>query len=87
MNNTHFMEYFKWRLPPNPSVKRHISVGAYDINVGEFKRFDETMDFDKFIWAVRASASIPLIFPTVLLEEMTLIDGGIYQNLDVAAAI
>lgn len=45
------------------------------------------MDFDKFIWAVRASASIPLIFPTVLLDEMTLIDGGIYQNLDVAAAI
>ena len=37
--------------------------------------------------AARASGSMPFVFPTVNFDGKTLTDGGLFMNLDVAAAV
>jgi predicted acylesterase/phospholipase RssA len=75
-------------LPPNPSVKRMLTVGAFDINSGIFKRFDESLPFDKMLNASRASGAFPVYFaPNEVFPNLTLVDGGLYQNLDADGAI
>lgn len=69
-------------------IYRKVTVGATDLKSGQFVRFHEDMDFDDFAFkAVRASASMPGIFPAVEFQNMTLVDGGVDNYLDVGGAI
>jgi len=70
------------------SLKRKVSVGSVDLNSGDFVRFDENTPFVDFIFkAARSSASVPLLFPPVEYQGMSLVDGGILINLDIAGAV
>jgi predicted acylesterase/phospholipase RssA len=78
VNNSHFIEYIHRKVPKGSTIKRAISVGAFDINSGHFKRYDENLGFDKLLNGTRGSASLPFIFQTQPFQEATLIDGGVY---------
>ena len=67
VNNSHFYSYIEWKLPKDASIKWKLSVGTFDLNSAKFKRFDETLPFPELLEAARASASLPVIFPTVNL--------------------
>jgi predicted acylesterase/phospholipase RssA len=78
-NGTCFGPYVDAHLPPNPSVKRMLSVGAFDINSGSFKRFDETLPFTSIYQAVGSSGAIPFFFaPGAYFPNYTLVDGGTF---------
>lgn len=64
---------------------RNITVGATNLDTGEFVRFYETFhDIEK---AVIASSSAPWFFPTLHTNGTTYSDGGILLNLDIFSAI
>ena len=49
--------------------------------------FDETVPEDKKIDAIIASASVPLIFPAVNIDDHVLVDGGIFDNINLSEAV
>ena len=89
VNNSIFINYVNEKIVSRVStLKRKISVGSVDLNKGEFVRFDESTPFIDFIFkAARSSASVPLLFPPVEYEGMSLVDGGTLINLDIAGAV
>ena len=62
-------------------------IGAFDLNKAKFVRYDESIGFQNMLIAARASGSMPFVFPTVNFDGKTLTDGGLFMNLDVAAAV
>lgn len=49
--------------------------------------FDENTPRDVIGKAIQASGSLPAVFPPVNLDGMTLVDGGVFTNLDLGDAI
>ena len=84
-NNSVFIEYFNETILKN-FVK--VTVGAADSWTGKFIRFTKSLGFEDFAFkAVRGSASIPGVFPAVKFQNMTLVDWGVINYLDVSGAI
>lgn len=67
--------------------KRKFSWQAVDLNTGSVVIFDETVPDELKHLAVLASASLPGFFSPVQIGDMVLVDGGTYENLDLAEAI
>ena len=69
-------------------LKRKMSAGSVDMNTGKLIRFTEEIgSFDYIMYASRASASVPVFFPSVRYDTKVLNDGGLVQNLDLSAAV
>ena len=66
---------------------RGIAIQAVDINTGETVIFDETTPQEKMVPALRGSSAIPLVFPPQIIDDMVLVDGGAFTNLDMNEAI
>jgi predicted acylesterase/phospholipase RssA len=66
---------------------RGIAIQAVDINTGETVIFDETIPQEKMVPAMRGSSAIPLVFPAQIMDDMVLVDGGAFSNLDINEAI
>lgn len=62
-------------------LKIPLAVNAVDIEKGEEVTFTEGRVFD----AVRASMSLPGIYPPVFYKDQLLIDGGILNNIPIKA--
>lgn len=86
-NNSHFMDYIEEWIPSNSQLKRKLSVGAFDLNKAKFVRYNESIGYQNFVQATKGSSAFPFFFETVKFDGKTLSDGGIFMNLDVAAAV
>lgn len=57
------------------------------MNSGTVVIFDETTPANLISEAVVSSASIPFIFEPTIIDGQTLVDGGVFTNLDLGEAI
>jgi predicted acylesterase/phospholipase RssA len=71
----------------NRTFKRKIAIQSVDLNTGKVIIFDENTPDDIRSEAVASSASIPGMFSPTLINGMTLVDGGVFTNLDLGEAI
>lgn len=86
-NNTRFIDFLKEYVTLD-KVHRKIVVGATNARTGSFVRFTEALPVDELKYkAVAASSAFPGFFQSVDFQNMTLIDGGVLINLDIAGAI
>ncbi len=69
--------------PTFDNLQTDLRVVAADISTGERVVFSE----GPVAFAVRASASIPVVFAPVEYEDMLLLDGGLVDNLPVDVAL
>lgn len=70
------------------TIYRKVVVGATNAKTGSFVRFTEDLSTDDLMYkAVAASSAFPGFFQAVDFQNMTLIDGGVLINLDIAGAI
>ena len=70
------------------SFKRMITVEAMDINSGMLIPFTEkNVAFDDFAKVVKASASLPGVFPATKWGEWLFIDGGVIWGANLASAV
>ncbi len=60
-----------------------LKVFAVNIQTGEYKCFEK----GPLVIAVKASSSIPIIFPPVLIEKELYVDGGLLNNFPVEPLI
>lgn len=87
VNDTIFVDYLDEVLPKDGIYKK-ITVGTTDARTGQFVRFTEKIGYQDMVFkAARASAAIPGVFEYVNYNNMTLMDGGVVINLDIAGAI
>ena len=69
-------------------MHRPITVGTTNLNTGEFVNFNSTsLGFEDLIEAVICSESIPIAFPPQNFKNATYCDGGVINNIDIAAAV
>ena len=66
---------------------RKAAFQSVDLSTGKIVIFDENTPRDIVPDAILASASIPAFFPPVNIDGMTLVDGGVFTNLDLGEAI
>ena len=86
-NNTRFVDFLK-EYVKHDKIHRKLVVGATNARTGNFVRFTEAIAFDEMKYkAVAASSAFPGFFQSVDFQNMTLIDGGVLINLDIAGAI
>ena len=57
------------------------------MNTGKVVIFDETMPQEMISEAICSSASIPGAFAPTIIDSMTLVDGGLFTNLDLDEAV
>ena len=71
-------------------VQRQIVIGATDIQNTTYVTWDES-DFlnnsENLVKAVLASAAFPVIFPTRDVDDLSYIDGGVKNNVDISSGI
>lgn len=67
--------------------KRKIGIQSVDLNTGKVIIFDENTPEEIKAEAVASSASIPGAFSPTQINGMTLVDGGVFTNLDLGEAI
>jgi len=75
---------------PNPPNARFFSIGATNANDASYhlySNFNGAIDANSFQAAIKATWATPGILPYVNFGGMTLIDGSILKNLDVAAGV
>ncbi len=86
-NNSVFIDYVK-AVAPRKEIFKKVTLGATDLKSGKFVRFTEDLGFEDLGYkGSRASSAIPGIFPAVDFMDMTLVDGGVENFLDVGGAI
>lgn len=86
-NNTRFVDFLK-EYVERDTIHRKVVVGATNAKNGTFVRFTEQIGINDLMYdAVRASSAFPGFFQAVNYNNMTLIDGGVLINLDIAGAI
>lgn len=66
---------------------RKLAIQSVDLNTGKVIIFDENTPEDIKSEAVASSASIPGAFSPTYINGMTLVDGGVFTNLDLGEAI
>lgn len=86
-NNTRFMDFLAEHVHRD-TLYRKVVVGATNAQNGTFVRFTEKIGVKELMFdAARASSAFPGFFQSVEYKNMTLIDGGVLINLDIAGAI
>lgn len=86
-NNTRFVDFLQDYVHFE-KVERKVVVGATNAKTGKFVRFTEKVGRDELMFdATRASSAFPGFFQSVNYQNMTLIDGGVLINLDIAGAV
>ena len=86
-NASAFIDYCN-DVAPSKEIHKKVTVGATDSRTGQFVRFTEDLGYEELAYkAARASGAIPGIFEAVEFHNMTLVDGGVIDSLDVAGAV
>lgn len=86
-NNTKFVDFLRDYVHYE-KIYRKVVVGATNAKTGKFVRFTEELGRDALMYdGTRASSAFPGFFESVEFQNMTLIDGGVLINLDIAGAI
>lgn len=67
--------------------KRKIVVSAVDTNNGNYITFNEDGVKEMFASKIRASCSMPFIFPHVDILDMVLLDGGVSWTSNMVTAL
>lgn len=67
--------------------ERPIVTQAVDLNTGEVVIFDETTPIEQMPAMVLSTGSLPVAFEPIILAKQTLVDGGVFTNLDMSEAI
>lgn len=67
--------------------KRKLAIQSVDLNTGKVIIFDENTPDAIKAEAVASSGSVPGFFSPTLINGMTLVDGGVFTNLDLGEAI
>ena len=57
------------------------------MNTGEYLTFDEKTPLEDFADVILASASIPMVFPSVPYKDHLLMDGGTVWNTNLVSAV
>lgn len=70
------------------SIARRFTVGAVDINTGDFIAMDQTnTTFETLAQSALSSGSIPVVFPPQHLNGHVFMDGGTVWNINLASAV
>ena len=69
------------------SFMRGVAMQAVDLNTGEVVIFDEETPKEKLVDAIMSSASIPVAFPPIMMDDKVLVDGGAFSDLDLSEAV
>lgn len=86
-NTSVFIDYVK-EIAPRQEIFKKVTLGATDLKSGKFVRFTEELGFEDLAFkGAKGSSAIPGIFPAVDFMNMTLVDGGVENYLDVAGAV
>jgi NTE family protein len=67
--------------------KRMLSISSVDLKTGKIVLFDETVPEELRVKSLISSASIPFVFPPVVIDDFVLVDGGNFMNLDIGDPI
>lgn len=67
--------------------KRELSYHAVDIKTGAVVIFNEKVPIEYRALSLKASGSIPGFAPPAQIGSFTLVDGGVYDSLDLSEAI
>ena len=77
-------------LTNKKKLKRKIIIGATKLENGTYHTWDET-DFENstetFISAILASSAVPILFPNIILDDVSYVDGGLKISLDIPSGI
>ncbi len=89
--DTYFDEYPRVKYPFDfETYKKSESncyIGATNCVTGEIEFFEERMNQDRLLKACRASSSLPLISPVVIIDDKPFLDGGIADSIPLEKAI
>lgn len=69
------------------TCKRKFAVSSVDANSGSYVVFNETLPRDEHYKAFVASTLIPAVFPPLVQNGMTLMDGGTVYNTNLVSAV
>lgn len=70
------------------SIARRFTVGAVDVNTGDFIAMDQTnTTFDTLAQSALSSGSIPVVFPPQHLNGYVFMDGGTVWNVNLDSAV
>ena len=58
-----------------------------DLVTGKVVIFDETTPKEFLVPAIVSSGSLPIVFTPQYIENLVLVDGGVFTNLDLAEAM
>lgn len=68
-------------------IARKLSLGSVDADLGQFVRFNESLNKKDLLSAAMASAALPALFPYISLNNTNYVDGGVLLGLDVDGAV
>jgi predicted acylesterase/phospholipase RssA len=68
-------------------IKRKFTIGIVDAQTGEYVIVDEKIGADKIPFYVKASASVPGIFPYLKDGDRVFIDGGTTDNINLKGGL
>lgn len=68
-------------------IKRNITIGVTDFNLGTFLTYNETLSNPEFVEAVMGSSAVPIIWPLRNFDGRICADGGTLINIDIYSAI
>jgi predicted acylesterase/phospholipase RssA len=77
VDNSKFVDMVNTKLADRPFMRK-FSWQSVDIQTGQVVIFDESTPMEVRNRAVMSSASIPFVFPPVVLDGMYLTDGGTF---------
>ena len=85
-DNSNFKNQVAAKLEGRP-WQRKVSIIAGDIITGQAVFFDESVPMEERVEAVVSSTSIPFVFPPRPIDDMYLVDGGIFANISLGDPI
>jgi predicted acylesterase/phospholipase RssA len=86
-DNTGMKTVLNRELPLERKWKRAISIQSVDLNTGAVVIFDETIPLEIRTKVIMSSAAIPAFFPPIEIDDLKLVDGGVFQNISLGDPI
>jgi NTE family protein len=86
VDNSRFDDIMSWTFGDRP-FKRGISMQSVDLRTGQVVIFDETTPMSVRNLAIKSSTAIPIVFPPVEIDDLVLVDGGAFQNINIGDPI
>jgi predicted acylesterase/phospholipase RssA len=75
------------KVTEDKTFHRKVAFQSVDMNSGKVVIFDENTPDELKTKAIVSSGSLPIVFPPQYIENLVLVDGGVFTNLDLAATI